>query len=427
LKSPSQIVEHPVPEPEYSAALKLRLMRELAARSPRTLQELVQAAEGAYPSDVLSALQAMQQDNEAFLLSSGAWSERDRSVDAVVDKLTDEEQPKHDLSDGLPEPHPLDFDWRFTPKTLCDIRRYLDLTDVDQVAVLGAPTLYKYLADSGSKVQLFDKNPSVIQHFTEAGYSSVRECDLFRFSTFQTQFQWAVADPPWYIEHYHAFLKASRKLLAREGKLLLSVLPRLTRPTAPKDRLNIVEVAARLGFDLIEVKPGALHYASPPFEIEALRAEGIALDDWRSGDIFCFAMRCHQLDDAPSHKSAGDDNWHSFQLGTTVVKIKHEQRPESEPFGFRPVSPAGGFRLRSVSRRSPVRSTINLWTSRNIALAVSNPVVLSKALEKLGRGEPAVRTLGSTAYEYQLSSEEVNKLQEVLELLLKDAGVTWNR
>ena len=231
------------------------------------------------------------------------------------------------------------------------------------------------------------------------------------------------ADPPWYIEHYYAFLKASSKLLAKEGKLLLSVLPRLTRPSAPRDRLNIIEQAAKYGFDLIEVRPAALHYASPPFEIEALRAEDLALDDWRAGDIFCFTLRCHPLQGPDPHKPTDEDNWRVFQLGATIVKIKDEQRLKSQAFDYRPVSPTGSVRLRSVSRRSPVRSKINLWTSRNIALAVSKPIALSEALEKLRDGHPLNRTLASTACEYQLNNDEVNKLQEVLELLSKDAGL----
>jgi len=211
-----------------------------------------------------------------------------------------------------------------------------------------------------------------------------------------------------------------------EGKLLLSVLPRLTRPSAPRDRINVVEMASQVGFDLIEVRPGALHYESPPFEVEALNAEKLALDDWRSGDIFCFSLRSHPLPQSDAQKPGEDETWLAFQLGTTIIKIKDEQRQESEPFDYGPVSPSGSFRLRSVSRRSPVRSKINLWSSRNLALTVSKPVALVEALEKLRTGHPLKSTLATTAYEYQLSNCEVDKLREVLELLSKDAGIVWS-
>lgn len=419
-------MDHPTPEKEHTAAITTRLIRELSARSSLTFQELVQAAEGAYPSDVLGALRAMKENKQAFLLSSGAWSEREQLGENDVAISSKTRRPIHQPSDGLPEPHPLDFDWRFTSKTLVDLGKYISASDSEQVAILGAPTLYKHLTDAGIKAHLFDRNPDIVQYLKKAGYSSVTECDLLKFSEFPTQFQWAIADPPWYIEHYHAFLNAGRKLLAREGKLLLSVMPRLTRPSARRDRLKIVDMAAKVGFDLIEVKPAALHYSSPPFEIEALRAEGITLEDWRSGDIFCFALRCHELEEAGPHQPTDEDSWRAFRLGTTIVKIKEERRPESEPFDYNSISPTGSLRLRSVSRRSPVRSKINLWTSRNIALAVSKPIALSEALEKIQRGELSNRTLASMANEFHLSPEEIDKLREVLELLLKDAGLTWN-
>jgi Probable N6-adenine methyltransferase len=426
LKPHLQFVDHPTPEPDYTAALKLRLTRELAERGPLGFQELVEDAEGAYPSDVLSALRALQEDGQAFLLPSAKWSKTESSSQPVVHRSSNTRQTRAASSDGLPEPHPVDFDWRFTTKTLADLGKYINASELENVAVLGAPTLYRYLRDSGINAHLFDKNPYIVRHFKATGYSTVTQSDLFKFSDFSAQFQWAIADPPWYIEHYYAFLKAGSKLLAKEGKLLLSVLPRLTRLSAPRDRLNIIELAGKFGFDLTEVRPAALRYASPPFEIEALHAEGLALDDWRTGDIFCFTLRCHPLQEPEPHKPTDEDNWHVFQLGTTIVKIKDEQRLESEAFDYRPVSPTGSVRLRSVSRRSPVRSKINLWTSRNIALAVSKPGALSEALEKLRNGHPLNRTLASTAYEYQLNSDEVNKLQEVLELLSKDAGLIWS-
>jgi Probable N6-adenine methyltransferase len=425
LKPHLQLVDHPTPEPEYTAALRLRLTRELTERGPLGFQDLVEAAEGAYPSDVLSALHALQKDGQAFLLPSAKWSKTESSSSALVPGSSSTRPTSTASSDGLPEPHPVDFDWRFTNRTLADLGKYINASGLEHVAVLGAPTLYRYLTDSGIHAHLFDKNPYIVKYLKEAGYSTVTESDLFKFSDFSAQFQWAIADPPWYIEHYYAFLKASSKLLTKEGKLLLSVLPRLTRPSAPRDRLNIIERAAKCGFDLIEVRAAALHYASPPFEIEALNAEDLVLDDWRTGDIFCFTLRSHPLQEPEAHKPTDEDNWQVFQLGTTIVKIKDEQRLKSEAFDYRPVSPTGSVRLRSVSRRSPVRSKINLWTSRNIALAVSKPVALSEALEKLRNGHPLNRTLASTAYEYQLNTDEVNKLQEVLELLSKDAGLAW--
>jgi hypothetical protein len=329
-------------------------------------------------------------------------------------------------SDDLPEPHPIDFDWRFTAATISDLGQRISSSGGESVAVLGAPTLYKFLIDSGTDAWLFDKNPHIVAHLRATGYDSLTECDILKFSAGHPRFHWAVADPPWYIEHYEAFLTAGRKLLLPEGKLLLSVLPRLTRPAASMDRFHILEMATRLGFDLIEVNPAALHYVSPPFEIEALRAEGLSITDWRTGDLFSFLTRSYKLHTDKPNRSEAGEAWQSVQLGKTTVKIKREQLTEAEKFDYQPASASGSIRLRSVSRRSPARSRINLWTSRNVALRISKPVMVAEALGKIASGLSISATLASMAYEYQLSEPEMTKLRELFQLLMQDAELKWN-
>lgn len=84
------------------------------------------------------------------------------------------------------------------------------------------------------------------------------------------------------------------------------------------------------------------------------------------------------------------------------------------------------MRFRSVSRRSPARSTINLWTSRNIALGLSKPIVLDEALQRIGNRESLRDALATITYEYQLNELETAKLYQLLELLFRDAGLPWN-
>jgi hypothetical protein len=371
VKADRKPADHPALEPDYSAEVALRLIRELA-HGPLGFQDLVKASEGAYPSDVLTALHQLETENQVHLSSGGLWTCCNQS-DTTTKTTSHLGRETKELPDGLPEPHPLDFDWRFTQATLADLRMHINAAPSESIAILGAPTFYKYLIDSGVSAWLFDKNPHVVQHLRAEGYPSVIECDLLQFSAGSTQFQWAVADPPWYIEHYQAFLDAGRKILVPEGKLFLSVLPRLTRPSAPADRFHILECAMNLGFDLIEINAAALHYVSPPFETEALRAEGLVIGDWRTGDLFSFVMRSHKPQRSRPTTPNGNEQWQPVQLGKTTIKIKLELWTEGAPFSYEPVSPSGSVRLRSVSRRSPVRSRINVWTSRNVALRVSRP------------------------------------------------------
>jgi hypothetical protein len=421
----TQPVDHPTLEPAYRAELVVRLLQELV-EDPRTFENLVRASEGAYPSDVMSALRWLEAKDKVFLSQSGLWT-RSPEGDSVPTNETSNGQPSlMQASNGLPEPHPLDYDWRFTYNTLAHLAGRLRASPVERVAILGAPTLYKYLADSGVVTWLFDKNPHVIQHFIAAEYPSVTQANLLEFPDFEAQFQWAVADPPWYPEHYAAFLTAARKLLVLGGKLLLSVLPRLTRPSASTDRIRILECAANLGFDLFDVELGSLHYASPPFEVEALRAEGLVVENWRAGDLYSFVLRSREDYCVNRIEASDEEHWQTLQLGETTIKIKLERRSEPELFSYQPASCTSDLRLRSVSRRSPVRSRINLWTSRNIALMVSKPMAVADALDEIGKGRSPATTLAHVSHKYQLAETEKRRLREVIELLILDAGLTWN-
>lgn len=421
MKFATSFADHPTLEPAYKAELQGRLLHELA-ESPQDFDTLVKRAEGAYPTDVLHALQTLKAKKRVSQLSNGLWT-RSRTLDEAATFKRSQHSPIQVSSDGFPEPHPLDFDWRFTPSTATALTKKIVAGGKESAAILGAPTLYKYLVDSGFNVRLFDKNPQVIEHLRTVGYSSVTQCNLLRLTKFTEHFQWVIADPPWYIEYYYAFLKAARKLLVPEGRMLLSVLSRLTRPSASTDRAYLLDCAMNLGFDLIEVNPGVLHYVSPPFEIEALRAEGIAIDNWRSGDLFSFILRTHKLQKLRLTRPAKEEKWQAVQLGQTTIKIKVRQQQRPQDFDYQPVSPSGGVHLRSVSRRSPVRSRIDLWTSRNIALTVRKSRVVAEALQKLSKGEPLHETLASISYEYQLSEQERTRLQELLSLLMRDAGL----
>jgi len=412
--------DNPIPGAEYQSELMARLLRELQ-KGPLEFAKIVKDAEGAYPLEVMSALRLLEAEEKVSFSESGLWQVDHRlNVTPSINSPVIERTP---VSKHLPEPHPLDFDWRFTEETLLSLRTILRFARLESMAILGAPTLYKYLVDSGTNAWLYDKNPSAIRYLQTEGYDSVTECDLLKSADTSKQFQWVFADPPWYVEHYEAFLTVAHGLLIPGGQLLLSMLPRLTRPLASSQRLHIINYAAGLGFDLIEVTRGALKYESPPFELEALRAEGIAIENWRSGDLFSFVLRSHELEpDSPAEREASAP-WTTIELGSTTIRIKSDHESQTERFSYEPVSQSGDTRLHSVSRRSPSRSRINLWTSRNVALIVSQRGTLIDALLRVRDGDSTAEVLTVLTDKHKLANIEVQKLREVLDILMTDAGL----
>ena len=413
--------DHPNLEDLYRKDLILTLSRELR-KGTRDFDRLVRSAEGAYPSDVLAVLKYLGADGGIGQTVSENWQCRAEASPAGRIVCAERVPMRGDVV-RFPEPHPLDFDWRFTASTLDVLCRHLELDSRPCVAVLGAPTLYKHLIDAAVNATLFDKNTQVVATLREQGYRSATECDLFDFRMNDPCFDCVIADPPWYLEHYRAFLQATYAMLVPGGTLLMSVLPRLTRPSASSDRQEIVNVAARLGLDLVQVSAGALRYESPPFEAEALRADNLTVGQWRRGDLYSFVRRPTRQRKRKRHpkKPSDQEAWACVPYSGMTIKIKLGNADASEPFEFKAASLTGELRLRSVSRRSPVRSRINFWTSRNLALTITKPEMTVQVLNKLARGESAQDVLPLVAYEYQLSETELNRLHGLVELLDSEA------
>ena len=204
--------------------------------------------------------------------------------------------------------------------------------------------------------------------------------------------------------------------------MLLSVLPRLTRPSASRDRARILELAFVQGFDLVEVSPSLLSYASPPFEVSSLRAEGLWEGDWRSGDLFVFRKTLRKPQQRTEVLRGMSEGWESFTIGTVSVRIK-KTLGRKGALTFEPASLTGDIHLHSVSRRSPIRSGIDLWTSRNLALKITRPDYVLDALLLEERGMTFPEAIVCVSRNNSLDAASQQTLTEIVNLLLRDSGL----
>ena len=98
-----------------------------------------------------------------------------------------------------------------------------------------------------------------------------------------------VADPPWYLEHYRAFMLQAAISIRDLGHVYISLLPSNTRPEADDDRWSILEYARNLGFTLQSLQPKQLAYETPVFELASLQQTNTKLSKtWRKGDLLLF-------------------------------------------------------------------------------------------------------------------------------------------
>jgi SAM-dependent methyltransferase len=376
---------------------------------------LVHGMDGAYPTDVLIAVKSLQDAGDipdSFLESVNGPDGSPCADDINVDM---------DLGPDLviPEPHPLDYDWRFTTLSLSVLAGVLDELGTDRIAALGAPTLYLHLWRSGKTASLFDQNARLLDQFRKAGMESLVCCDLLNHPPFKAQFDAVVADPPWYLDHYTAFIGTAHQLLAVGGFLLISVLPRLTRPTASHDRKRILDFANDLGFDLLQVMPAILSYSSPPFEVSSLKAVGLWSGNWRTGDLFIFKKTTRQPKEMVNASVADRDEWASFAVGSTSVRVKRSTGRVGRLL-FEPASLTGDVYLHSVSRRSPARSSIDLWTSRNLALKITRPEYLAEVLLLAEGGMALADAIYRVAGMRDLDAASTKILCDIVRLLVKD-------
>jgi hypothetical protein len=404
----------------YRAEITARLIAILS-EAPAGLPELVVKSEGAYPTEVRSELESLQVIGKAKVAPNGIWMLVPSDGELASRSQPINSTPRRVPDSFFPEPHALDFDWRFTSDTLEFLGRYISDFRVRSVAVLGAPTLFKYLSDRGTNARLFDNNTQVVKRLQQAGYCNVTECDLLHYIPKGEKSDCAVVDPPWYLEHYSAFIEAGRRLLARRGKLLVSMLPRLTRPSATADRAQVLTFAFERGFELLSVDASPLHYASPSFEVAALQSEGIHLTDWRSADLYTFGLTARPVRDLEVPPREGTDLWETFQVGRTVIKIKLEGGGSDHNFEFKEVPGVANMRLKSVSRRSPARPHINLWTSRNLVAHVTGSELLRDALRLLQRGMEACEAVAALSADGRLRASEKKPLEKLLTLLLNES------
>ncbi|MBS1852793.1 MAG: hypothetical protein JST79_17960 [Acidobacteria bacterium] len=411
--------EHPPTDREYQQKLEVKLLQVLH-HGPATFHCLVMKAEGAYPTDVALAIQGLEMKGAIVKCAHELWrATGSESVLVATESVENQLEPDDSY---FPEPHPLDFDWRFSGKTLDFLYQQLKGDSLSDVAILGAPTLFKFLRDRALNAHLFDRNDQITGYLTRAGYQSVTCCDLFRFVG-KKQFASVVADPPWYLDYYRAFIEAARGLLVPNGKLFLSVLPRLTRPSAESDQSEILCFANERGFDLICAERSALRYLSPPFEKEALKSENLTISSWRSGDLYTFSLSDRTVPEHRIDQLEEDELWHTWSIGRTVVKVKWDGSHGHEAFEVRSVGRNSEMRYRSVSRRSPLRSEINIWTSRNIALRTSRPDVVSEALQLVSEGYGSKAASVALAQAEQLESAQARRLEEFLDALINESTI----
>jgi len=248
---------------------------------------LVRYLPGIYPNEVLLSLERLALNKKISLKNFHKINKDSKKVSSIeLLNIPTTTQP----------PHPLDFEWRFTDKTVLNLAKYcLSLSDPgDTIGLLGVPSLYRlvYNNNLNRKFFLFDKNP--IDQEIKVDFSRCIPCDLgdLRLTVVQSQksFSWIL---PGTLNITGLFSGNATKICEEYGLILMVTPKEGTRPNIKEEWREILNFSKQIGLGYLGVSPENIIYDAPYFERNALKAAGILNfpRDWRQANLSVFEKR----------------------------------------------------------------------------------------------------------------------------------------
>lgn len=361
-------------------------VRRALARGERSLESVLAALPGVYPSVALDALARLGVPIDS--IGTGALPQPSGLADTTS-------------LPPLPVPHPLDYDWRFHEQAITNLLAHIDAATKggDTVLFLGTPSLMRATLAMQPVYTpvLVEGNPVMIHWFgLYAASATVYHREIGREPLPPITGAVVVADPPWYEEHVIAFLQAAAQLCQPGGIVLLSAPPLGTRPGMTAEWMRVRAHSRRMGLRFQRRERAALLYHTPPFEQHALIAAGVPVGErpWRRGDLIVFTRSAEDTG-MTALGTITEPTWDEVCIDSIRIRIRPRRSAIIDP---RLVSMVPGDCLPSVSRRDPRRSAIDVWTSSNRVFGCANPSALAAILQAYRAGiSPlvAVRRLAS--------------------------------
>ncbi len=304
--------------------------------------------------------------------------------------------------DSLPCPHPLDYDWRFTPDAAERLRaQCVQVSDSgDIIALLGTPTVLKAAAarPDGRRWALLEANPAVNAVLNKAAPRAALRCDLARDNLPHLQARVVAADPPWYPAHTRVFLWATAQVSMLGATVLLAQPGAGTRPGILAERSELLAYAATCGLQPVRISPGTLEYNCPPFERLVLERNGLAAAvplTWRRGDLIELRHTTVRQRERPELDS--EQSWREVVLNRARLRFRLDPQAadKTRPADPRLIPLVDGDILTSVSRRDLTRCRAAVWTASNRVFGCRAPGLLAVIASALADGEPALPAAGT--------------------------------
>lgn len=350
------------------------LTRAAILEGATTFAALLDRLPAVYPTELLASLDRLS-SRGVIALDVAASVRREAAL------------KRTGLAEGrslLPLPHPLDFEWRFTPdaaRALLDRAAGMTPPGGD-LLLFGTPGLAVEAMSLpvGRRIAFLAEDNSVTDRVIALNRATGSPLDVaFCSAGLPRESADAVLlDPPWYLDFVRPMLAAAARACRQGGVVLISLPPEGTRPSAEADRHAAIGFGRRLGLEMVEHSALAIGYETPFFERNALAAAGVhPPPHWRRGDLLVF-RKMLQATRPPLADTAHRRPWTEVPIGRMRLFIRAgDQAPSADK--ARILSLVDGDILPTVSRRDPRRRAAQVWTSGNRIFATDNPQLLLEA------------------------------------------------
>jgi hypothetical protein len=348
--------------------------------------ELLGHLPGVYPAEAVASLNRL---GALRLVDPAAWARLDPAAQPICG-------PDEDGRDQiLPQPHPLDYDWRFGQFTAELLqKRCVQLTKPGEtIALLGTPTLLMAASGNirGRRWVLLEASAGTVGFLNQTAPGDVLRCDLAHDELPDLTAQVAVADPPWYLAHARIFLWAATRLTAPGATVLLAQPAVATRPGVLAERAELFAWADAAGLTVTAIRTGTLSYTCPSFERRALAAAGLTRvpSRWRRGDLIEFRRTPQPDTGRPELDQI--EQWQEIMISGSRIRFRTDMPcPAGISLDPQLVRLVEGDVLTSVSRRDPLRSRVRVWSASNRVFACQAPQLLACIAAALDAGQPVI-------------------------------------
>ena len=337
--------------------------------------QLVAMLPGVYPTVARDAVERLVNDSRipanVFVEAQGTGSLSDLELEVP----------------GLPPPHPLSSDWRFTRRTASSLlERVMSSTKpTGRVALVGVPSVF-FLASlerSPRQFVLLDDNPVLADRVPmHSGGMEFHHCDVEKESVDIPPSQIVLADPPWYEDDVLEFLRTSVRVCTEGATVFLSFGANGTRPGISGERQHIINEANKMGLRFVGTESLSLSYATPFFEHNALRAAKFRHipPSWRRGDLLVF-HRDGNVPPTEGSSTATKCLWTEARIREIGLRVRTDEHPRfADP---RLIQLVPGDILPAVSRRDALSKAADVWTTGNRIYRCAGKNILSTVLRAL--------------------------------------------